>query len=336
MQEGSRYSRQSQVKQFGAQGQQSLSKSHVLVVGMGGLGCQLSAQLAGAGVGKITIIDHDLVSVSNLHRQILFRESDVGQPKALAAQRELQNLNSEITISAHTNRLSPSNVSQLTGAVDVVVDAADNFCCSYLLSDACDTHKVPLISASVNATFGYLGVFCASQINTAPSFRAVFPRMPNQTKSCDTVGVTGPSVGIVASLQAQETLKVLLNDPHQLAGQLLYIDLWNYNQHKMDVSKASIPELTQTELIEESQLDKMDFVIDVRSHHELKLSTQPFKIHYHAPLPELMDHITAFPSDQRIVLACQTGQRALLAAQHLSDQNFTHLAAILPSNTRTS
>ena len=336
MQEGSRYARQIQVKQIGSEGQQALNESHALVVGVGGLGCQIGAQLAGAGVGHITLIDHDRVSTSNLHRQILFRESDVGQLKALAAQRELKQLNSEITVSAHTERLSPSNTMALVRSADVVVDAADNFSCSYLLSDACDAQAVPMISASVNATFGYLGVFCSSQQNNAPSFRAVFPRLPNQAQSCDTVGVTGPSVGIIANLQAQETLKVLLNDPHQLAGELLYVDLWNYSLHRMDVSKATSPKAGQTELIDESKLDALDFVIDVRSHEELALSNQPFITHFHAPLPELLDHIAAFPHDQRIVLACQTGQRALLAAQQLSDQNFKHLAALLPSNTRTS
>ena len=223
-------------------------------------------------------------------------------------------------------------------AADVVVDAADNFSCSYLISDACDAQGVPMVSASVNATFGYLGVFCASQRNntSTPSFRAVFPRLPNQAQSCETVGVTGPSVGIIANLQAQETLKVLLNDPHQLAGELLYLDLWNYSQHRMDVSKATTPEAGQTELIDESQLNALDFVIDVRNHEELALKKQPFVTHFHSPMPELLDNIAAFPNDQRIVLACQTGQRALLAAQQLSDQNFKHLAALLPSNARPS
>ena len=120
MQEGARYARQIQVKQFGIQGQKTLNGSRALIVGVGGLGCHVGLQLAGAGVGQITLIDHDTIDISNLHRQVLYRETDVGSSKVLIAQRELQSLNSQISISAMNERLMPSNVSDLVNRADTV------------------------------------------------------------------------------------------------------------------------------------------------------------------------------------------------------------------------
>ena len=324
-----RYSRQQLIRQIGVVGQRKLGNSRVLIVGAGGLGCQVAAQLAGAGVGHLTIVDHDDVALSNLHRQILFREPDVGQSKSAVAARELIAINSDIVVQAMSVKLSPANVAQLVRDSSLVVDAGDNFALSYLLSDAC-AHKIPLVAASVNRTFGYVGVFCGNAANPAPSFRAAFPKLPQQLQSCELVGVTGPGVGVIASLQAQETLKVLLDDPAQLRGKLLYMDLWNYAQHLVDFSTAAEPQIRVT-LIAPDQLNDTDIVVDVRDRQEIELQQQPFATSLQIPVNELDTQLHRLPGEGRIVCCCQSGQRALLAAQKLSENDFSELAVVLPS-----
>ena len=332
MSEFERYSRQILVKQVGLAGQQKLAAAKVLIVGAGGLGCQVAAQLAGAGVANLVIIDHDTVALSNLHRQILFREADIGEDKAMVAQRELQAINSSINISALPARLSVNNVNDLIRGVDLVIDAADNFAASYLLSDACLAQGIPLLSASVNRSFGYLGIFCGTQQKPAPSLRALFPKLPNEQLSCDTVGVTGPSVGVIASLQAQEAIKVLVDDTKQLSGKLLYVDLWNYNFHCVDFNGANEPATAQIEMVGADKLLESDLVIDVRNPGELAAEPQPFTVHLTIPLPELAQRLAEIPQSARIVCACKSGQRALIAAQQLLQDGHQSVAALLPND----
>ncbi|NND81835.1 MAG: HesA/MoeB/ThiF family protein [Gammaproteobacteria bacterium] len=323
-----RYSRQILVPQIGTQGQQQIAAARVLLVGAGGLGCQVGSQLVGAGVGALTIVDHDRVSLSNLHRQFLFRESDLGSNKATAAARELQARNSAVEIAAVTHRLSPENVAELVQNADLVVDAGDNFAVSYLLSDACEGNTA-MISASVNRSFGYVGVFCSPGKFSAPSLRAVFPKLPRQSQSCDVVGVTGPAVGIIGSFQAQECLKVLCNDAAQLNGQLLYLDLWNYSQQIVNCRAASTPQ-SRVELIGTQALEESDLVVDVRNADEVAARPQPFRVDRALPLSQLLAEPEL--SDSRVVCCCQSGQRALIAAQALLDAGQHQVAAMLPAD----
>jgi molybdopterin/thiamine biosynthesis adenylyltransferase/rhodanese-related sulfurtransferase len=332
MSEFERYSRQTLVKQVGLAGQEKLATAKVLIIGAGGLGCQVAAQLAGAGVGNLFIIDHDTVALSNLHRQILFREADIGKDKATVAKRELQAINSSISISALPARLSVSNVNDLIHGVDLVIDAADNFATSYLLSDACLTQRIALLSASVNRSFGYLGVFCGTAQKSAPSLRALFPKLPNEQLSCDTVGVTGPSVGVIASLQAQEAIKVLIGDAHQLFGKLLYVDLWNYNFHCIDFNGANEPTTAQIEMVGADKLLASDLVVDVRNPEELAAEPQPFRVDLTIPLSELAARLAEIPESARIVCVCKSGQRALIAAQQLLHSGHLSVAALLPND----
>lgn len=312
------------IPEIGVDGQTRINNASVLIVGAGGLGCEVAAQLSGAGVGSITLIDHDTIDESNLHRQLLYRESDIGKSKAKVAQRELSRINSNIKIKAVSERLSPRNVRSLCSSKTLVIDAADNFATSYLLSDICDELNLDLLSASVNRTFGYLGLFCKD----APSLRAVFPKLAKQQTSCDTVGVTGPSVGIVASYQAQEALKTLVNKS-TLRGKIVYLDLWNYSQHTIDFSAATFIGATAIDLIGESQINADDWVIDVRPDHEIKLSPLRFAVNQQLEILTIAD-LKSKLQGQRIVLACKSGQRALVTAQSLLDQGHVNLAVVLP------
>ena len=322
-----RYARQIQVKEIGLTGQQSLSNANVVVIGMGGLGCHIATLLAGAGIGKLRVLDHDRVSLSNLHRQTLYRESDIGQLKVRIAQTQLQALNKDISVQATAERLAPGNVQSICDGADLVIDAADNFAVSYLLSDACMEQQTPLISASVNRTFGYVGLFC----NGAPSLRAVFPKIPNETTSCDTVGVTGPSVAIIAGIQSQEAIKLLIGKP-SLSGKLLYFDMWNYSLQTIDISGAKEPQHSRIKLIDANSISNADYVIDVRTHDEIHKSPQSFNVDLHRPLEELIENHGNL-SEKRIVIACVSGQRAMLAAQTLISNAYQEVSVVLPTTS---
>jgi len=273
-------------------------------------------------------IGEDTIDESNLHRQVLYRERDIGLYKADVAERELQAINSKIRVSASSQRLSPKNVGEFCSGQTLVIDAADNFATSYLLSDACAEMSISLLSASVNRTFGYVGVFCKE----APSLRAVFPKLPANQASCDAVGVTGPSVGVVAGIQAQEALKVLLGKP-SLAGKILYLDLWNYSQQIIDFSMATDTQTTGFKLISASQLSTEDWVVDVRTKDEIKQSPQSFSTNQHLDLQvdlQAVNLAELLDNTKRIVFACRTGQRAMIAAQRASEQGLSELAVVLP------
>lgn len=324
-----RYQRQELVKEIGFSSREKLRHAHVLIVGAGGLGSPVSLFLAGAGVGEITIVDDDKVSLSNLHRQILFQESDINTAKVDAAKQRLRALNSDIKINSENRALSIENVFELTQSVSAVVDAADSFLVSYLLSDACFKHRIPLISASVIGTHGYLGVFCGSETKPAPSLRAVFPAPPSQAKSCATAGVTGPSVGVIGSYQAQETIKVLLDDPTQLLGKLMNLDLWNHQQTIIDFSSAPEP-LLQAPIISKANLSNEDTVLDVRTKEEVaQVPTAAMNEviqTLNMPLDTLATKHTALPKSTRIVCVCHSGQRALYAANWLLKNGRTNVA----------
>lgn len=185
----SRYARQVILPEIGPTGQNQLAQAHVLVIGAGGLGCPVLHYLVGAGVGQITLVDPDLVDATNLHRQPLYRMGDIGVAKAVAACENLRALNPDVQVNPHICPLNPSNGPGLVDGCDVVIDAADSYAVSYTLSDLCLTAQMPLVSASVLGQAGYVGDFCG----TAPSLRAVFPDIPDNTASCATTnyGMSG-------------------------------------------------------------------------------------------------------------------------------------------------
>ena len=315
-----RYSRQQQVAAVGVDGQKKMTAARVLVVGAGGLGSPVCTLLAGAGIGQITIVDHDRVSLSNLHRQTLYTEADVDELKAIAAKNRLSALNSDIAVNAVTQALSIDNVEALINNQTVVVDAADNFLVTYLLSDLCLQYRIPLVSASVVTTQGYLGVFCGTDSNPAPSYRAVFPTPSTNSGTCNTVGVTGPSVGSIGSLQAQEVLKVILSDKSQLLGKIMYLDLWDYRQQIIDFSQAPEPS-HRPGWQSIGTLEGSDLLLDVRTpqeHREQPLSSPATNV----PVVELKSRLNELDRQQSIVCVCRSGQRAMRAADILLKHGF--------------
>lgn len=321
-----RYQRQIIVDKLGTIGQEKLQNAHVAIIGMGGLGCPASVYLTGAGVGKLTLIDHDTVSLSNLHRQTLYRESDVGQPKSTVAKHTLSDLNREVAIHAIADKITADTADAVLADANIIVDAADNFAISYLLSDyACEQAK-PLVSASVMQTSGYVGVYGFSTATNAPcpSLRAVFPNPPAVGQDCNSVGVIGTTAGLTGILQAQEILKVIVGDPNQLAGRLLSIDCWTHRQHIIDFNGAPEPEHYAI-IIAESDITDRDWVVDVRNDAEVR--AQPKRSHQHMPLSVL--NIADLPTNKRIVFTCASGQRALSAADVALASNIADVAVVL-------
>ncbi|SFO07321.1 Molybdopterin or thiamine biosynthesis adenylyltransferase [Candidatus Pantoea varia] len=319
-----RYQRQTMLPEIGEVGQQRLSAARVLVVGAGGLSATLLPLLAGAGVGLIRLYDGDRVELHNLHRQTLFGVDDVGQPKAICAQRALAQRNPDCRVEAHSHSLSASHLPQALEGIDLVVDAADNFAITYQLSDICYPRGLPLICASVLGRKGYVGGFCGG----SPGYRALFPQLPAASGNCNTAGVMGPAVATLGAMQAQMALSVLLKLTPSPLGCMIHCDFvdWHVRQFRFD--DAPEPDASGIPFIDRPMLTEDDCIVELRSVEEAPVSVagQVLRI-----LPQ---QIAAWqpPLDQRVVLVCASGMRAAQAAENLAARGVTRLA-LMAANT---
>lgn len=299
----SRYARQEILPGIGAEGQARLARARVLVVGAGALGVPVLQYLTGAGLGQITLVDPDVIEVGNLHRQPIYAESDRGRHKALAAQAAMARLNSEVTITPRLEWLTAANAPGLVAAADVVLDCADSYAVSYILSDCCLTAGKPLISASVLGLQGYVGGYCA----TAPSLRAVFPDPSDNAATCASAGVLGPVVGMLGCLQARMALGVILGlKPTPLGLVTRVDDAMRMSQFRFDAA----PEAPGPRFISRGDLRDGDLVIDLRGTEEAPAPATPDALRLpgygvDGPLPA---------PGARAVLACRSGLRAWRAA----------------------
>ena len=214
-----RYGRQILYPSFGEEGQGRLKKSHVAVVGLGGLGCAASLYLASAGVGHITIVDCDSVELSNLNRQILYWEADVGEKKPLSAARKLTNLNPSINVTPLFERITEDNVRDIIKGADAVVDGMDNFETRFILNSACVAERIPFIYAGVQ---GLLGAVTTIIPGETPCLVCFSPGLPKKLEPPPVFGVTP---ALMAILQVTETIKLLTGVGNMLAGRMLYIDM---------------------------------------------------------------------------------------------------------------
>jgi molybdopterin-synthase adenylyltransferase len=256
-----RYHRQMLLPGIGEDGQRRLAASHALIVGCGALGCVIADSLARAGVGTLTIVDRDLVEITNLQRQILYDENDVaaGLPKAEAAKARLQQINSEISIRAHVDDFNHQNAERYAADVDILLDGLDNFETRYLLNDLAVSRGLPYIyGGAVGVTGVSMSVLPDSakrQVESTstvkwsdeqatPCLRCVFPEAPppGATPTCDTAGVLGPIVSMIAAHQAAQAIKLLTGNIDALDRSLLSIDAWGNETRRFDVSDARNPQ----------------------------------------------------------------------------------------------
>jgi sulfur-carrier protein adenylyltransferase/sulfurtransferase len=306
----SRYIRQETLAEVGPAGQARLRAARVLVVGAGGLAAPVLQYLVGGGVGHLTLVDGDHVSLSNLHRQVLFRETDIGALKVEAAAASLRRLNTECEIQTVPLPLDPANAPQLVAGSTLVLDCADSFAVSYILSDTCRAAGIPLISASVLGFSGYVGGFCG----TAPSLRAVFPDLPDRAASCATAGVMGPTVGLIGAAQAQMAIACLIGQSPSPLGQLISFDMLSFRTGGFRFDTAPEPDTTLG-FIATTAISASDFVVELRDQAEAPTPVVPFA--QRMTVAQFTQQSAAPKPGARAVFACRSGLRAWQAATHL-------------------
>lgn len=316
-----RYARQTVLGEVGAAGQARLAAASVLVVGAGGLGCPVLQYLAGAGVGRLVVVDHDVVEESNLHRQPLYGMPDIGKPKAEAARAALLRFNPALAVEAKVERLTPQNVGSLVGGAILIVDAADSFAATYILSDACHAVSKPLVSASVIGLTGYAGAFCGG----GPSYRAVFPDVPVDGGTCATVGVLGTAVAVLGGLQAHLALHLLLGLEPSVLGRVVTFDARKLAFGGFGFAGAPEPAASLQFIAAEAVMAD-DLVVDLRSFEEAPRS--PFPGARRLDVDHVAEIVTEPLPSQRIVLCCRSGQRALVAAERLQARGIERIALV--------
>ncbi|MEO6721652.1 MAG: molybdopterin-synthase adenylyltransferase MoeB [Ferruginibacter sp.] len=343
-----RYQRQLILKGFGETGQQKLLAAKVLVVGAGGLGCPALQYLAAAGIGNIGIVDDDVVALSNLHRQVLFSTNDIGLSKAIKATEVLHLLNPCIQVTAHNERLTPYNALDIIREYDIVIDGTDNFASRYLINDACVLLNKTLVYGAVSQFEGQVAVFNSNANNgaKAANYRDLFPAPPKDSEvlNCAEAGVLGVLPGIIGTMQASETIKLITGIGTPLVNSLLtynaltnqvYTILLHANKETSmlipadeeafrntnyewlcgaDTSQQEIDAAAFDEIIAAGNAD----IIDVREYDEAPMIND-FP-HSKIPLSQLKNNIPSLQKDRAIVF-CQSGKRSLQAAQLLSAAN---------------
>lgn len=329
------------------QAQQKLQAARVLVVGAGGLGCPVLQYLCGAGVGTIGIIDDDLVSLSNLHRQVLYRTSDVGKAKVTVAAACLQELNPEINIKAYKERLSNENAPDIISGYDIVVDGSDNFPTRYLVNDACVLLGKPLIYGAIAQYQGQVAVFnyqVAEGNNRPLHYRDLFPEPPGKDEvlNCNEAGVLGMLPGMIGTMMATEVVKVITGIGKVSANELITYDMRDHQVYKVlmtpNPANMRMPETVAAlqGFVYEEQCAAHDsleitaelftkwtqrndvILVDVRNANE----QPPVKgfSHVNIPLPELEERADEL-KQRNIVLFCASGKRSLAAARLLLQWN---------------
>jgi adenylyltransferase/sulfurtransferase len=339
-----RYSRHLILPQVGVEGQQKLKASRVLVVGMGGLGSPAAMYLAAAGVGKLGIVDHDVVHEANLQRQILHGTAAVGMSKLRSAGARLHDLNPHIDIAPHDGQLTSANALDVFRGYDIVVDGSDNFPTRYLVNDACVLVGIPYVYGAIFRFDGQVSVFAAPE---GPCYRCLFrdPPPPGVVPSCDEAGVLGVLPGVIGSLQALEAIKWVTGAGRSLAGRLLVFDALTSEFRELQLRRdsecpvcggaptvthlidyeafcgATPPaagadmEVSVEELAEALQSDAAPLVLDVREPLEWRIChIEPSVL---MPLGTLEGRIGELERGRDIVTVCHHGIRSLRAVERL-------------------
>jgi len=231
-----RYSRHLLLEEIDVVGQEKLLNAHVLVIGAGGLGSAAAPYLAAAGVGRITLMDHDAVELTNLQRQIMHAESSVGKSKVASGKEFLERLNSTIQIETIQAKATSSLLDELLPSVDVVLDCTDNFSTRHLINTACVKNKTPLVSGSALKFDGQVSVFDPRNPKS-PCYACIFsPDEQFEEVSCSSMGIFSPLVGIIGAMQAAQALQVLIGFGETLVGRML---LWNGRTTQIDEIRIS-------------------------------------------------------------------------------------------------
>jgi adenylyltransferase/sulfurtransferase len=306
---------------FGEAAQQQLNNAKVLIVGAGGLGCPAAQYLAAAGVGTLSIADNDVVSTSNLHRQVLFGPADAGQKKAVVAAERLNQQNPGIKIIAYDQRVTSSNVMALVGQYDIVVDCTDNFETRYLLNDACVLSGIPLVYGAIYQFEGQIAVWNVKNTNGKPSpnYRDLFPQVnATHIPDCAEGGVIPTLAGIIGCMQANEVIKCLTQTGEVLAGRVLIFDAQTMQSRIIKIGAvtktnitalvptADIPTMTVAE-VKEGLKNKTVELLDIRTDQERDTIDIGGE---HIEADELEDNWDYLNNGTTKVLYCSSGKRS--------------------------
>lgn len=352
-QESNFYQRHLMLSGFGIEGQLKLKAASVLLVGVGGLGCPALQYLTAVGVGKIGIIDDDLVDASNLQRQVVFKPEDVGSPKATTAANRMVQYNPNVSFQPYPERLEQEKALEIFSLYDIILDGSDNFETRYLVNDACVILNKPLVFGAIYKFSGQLSVF---NFENGPTYRCLFPEPPgvDALPSCADAGVLGVLPGVIGTLQALEAIKLITGIGEVMSGRVLLFDALGQKFNELKLSPVpenqeltafpgytfdscckKLPHSNPLEIneIESADLVKMMkgnphlVIIDVRETWERELEC----IHpsLHIPLGSFYDDSPprTLPRslDKEIVIYCKAGIRSHNACKVLSDLGYTKL-----------
>jgi molybdopterin/thiamine biosynthesis adenylyltransferase/molybdopterin synthase catalytic subunit/rhodanese-related sulfurtransferase len=339
------YSRQMALKEVGARGQGKLRASRVLVVGCGGLGVPVISYLAGAGVGRLGLVDGDRLEASNLHRQTMYALADVGKLKAELAAARVRALNPDVDVHVHALRLDAGKAPDIVGQYDLVIDCTDNFSTKFLLNDVCVRKRLPVVFSSVYQYEGQIQVVRPDRDGAC--LRCVWPEATRDgiVGNCAEAGVLGPVPGTFGSLQAFEALKLLLDLPGQLGEELLVLDLLTMSISRVRARRAAAcpdharnaPTQPQTadgaplELDFESLDDALAAgfeIVDIREPHEIAEIPTPTRRARHIAMAQLLHGTPAFEPSGRSLLVCASGRRSLAATQELRSRGLSSVYSL--------
>lgn len=321
------YARQIVLPEIGEQGQERLSKAKVLVIGAGGLGCPTLQYLAAAGVGKLGVVDHDRVTVTNLHRQILFGPQDIQRLKVEVVKEKLNFLYPTIDIVTYPLFIDNENAIDLIRQYDMVIDGCDNFATRYVVNDSCVKANKPLISGSINQYEAQISIF---NYGGSADYRTLYPNNKERA-NCDLGGVLGPFCGIVGSYLANETLKLILkyHIDNLLVGKLLSINIKKntftiYKYSQANIQHTNIAAAQDSTLINWSAAQELIYnknniiLVDVRERwefEELNLGG------VNMPLSEINQNIDFFTLQNTYIFICQQGNKSQIAVRLLKSIN---------------
>lgn len=348
-----RYSRHLILPEVGEEGQRLLKRASVLVVGAGGLGAPASLYLASAGVGRLGLVDFDVVDVSNLQRQVIFGTKDAGRSKPEAARERLQDLNPEIEIVPIAAKLTSDNALDIVKDYDVVVDGSDNFAAKYLVNDACVISRKPNVYGSVLRFEGQVSVFA---LENGPCYRCLFaePPPPGTVLSCADAGVLGVLPGIIGSIQAAETIKLIVDAGDSLSGRLLLFDALAMKFREVAVPKnpqcpacgenptvtelldydefcgrgatsdagSAVPAITAAELRAKMDAGDNVLLLDVREPYEHEICDIGGRL---IPMREIRDRLGELDPGVPTVVYCRIGIRSAEVVRWMLAAGFSHV-----------
>jgi len=359
-----RYSRHLILPEVGMVGQKKLRAASVLIIGAGGLGCPIALYLTAAGIGRLGLVDFDVVDRTNLQRQVLYGESVVGVPKVEAAAERLKDLNPDVEIETYPERLTSENALQIMSDYDIIIDGTDNFPTRYLTNDAAVILGKPYIYGSIFRFEGQVSVFLSRPFNgfeRGPCYRCLFPSPPppGAVPSCAEGGVLGVLPGIVGALQAAEAIKLIVGIGEPLIGKLMLIDtlrmefktvrirrnpncpvcgdnptireLIDYEEF-CGLRRGELPESDEIFVTPQELKSKLDageplLLLDVREPEELEISEFPHP-YKHIPLDDLPERVHELDLTSEIIIFCRNDQRSRLAAQMLQRMGFSRVKVL--------